>query len=137
LGESEAHLALVRLLLDYVTMRFIGHGGVAIFADLPTSTRETRPPRVGGFVPDVYVTDVPATWVLIGEAKTEHDLLLRHTTAQLRAFLDLLRYHHGIFALAVPWSSQVTARQIVDAIVATDGITGVETLILAGPVPCR
>jgi len=137
LAESEVHLDLVRLILEHARTRFASHRGIATYADLPTSTAQTRPSRIGGFVPDVFITDVPTTWMFIGEAKTAADLLLPHTIAQLRAFLDLLQYHRGVFLLAVPWSSEVTARQVVDTIVKRDGITGVETGILAGPATWR
>lgn len=137
MAESEVHLDLVRLILEHARRRFETHRGVAIYSDLPTSTNQTRPSRINGFVPDVFITDVPTTWMFIGEAKTTADLLLPHSIAQLRAFLDVLQYHRGVLMLAVPWSSEVTARQLVESIMKRDGITGVETGILPGPSTWR
>jgi hypothetical protein len=130
LGESEAHIALVQLIVTYVAHRFREEGGIAVFSDLPSSTPQKHSPRIGAYIPDVFVTNVPTTWNLVGEAKTGRDLLLPHTTDQIRAFLDHLRYQSGIFVLAVPWSCEATARHIVDRVMKQDQIVDVETVIL-------
>lgn len=132
MGESEAHLDLVRLILQHVEERFREHRGIAVYSDLPTSSRQTHSPPIAGYIPDVFVTNVPATWNLIGEAKTGGDLFTPHTTRQIRGFLDHLQFHRGIFILSVPWSCKVMAEQVVQGIVTNDKIMNVETVVLAG-----
>ena len=48
--------------------------------------RGERPPKLAGFMPDVYATDVPTTKTLVGEAKTAADLETKHSRAQISAF---------------------------------------------------
>jgi len=120
--ESAVHISLVEEILDYAQHRFNGSPGVMILADLPTTPSSEKPPRVGGYAPDVYATEVPRATVLIGEAKSQEDLTTPHSRDQIVAFLKFLRYQQrGIFVLAVPWhcfpSAQIviaTARRCLD-----------------------
>lgn len=76
--------------------------------------RGERPPKVSGFTPDVYATDVPTTMTLIGEAKTAADLDTKHSHAQIAAFLQYLAHTPGgLFVLAVPVSVKPRARWVL------------------------
>jgi hypothetical protein len=87
---------------------------MVVLADLPTSNCSDKPPRVGGYSPDIYATEVPRTMVLVGEAKTSEDLTTDHTRQQIAAFLKFLQFQErGIFVLAVPWQCVPSAQIVI------------------------
>jgi hypothetical protein len=112
MSDSAQHLALVDSILllvrrDFPLTRFV------VLSDLPGSI--DKPPRINGFVPDVFAEDAPRTAVVIGEAKTIQDLQTSHSRLQIAAFLRYLAaQQNGVFVLAVPWPAKATARQIVE-----------------------
>lgn len=87
---------------------------MAVRDDAVNPIRGERPPRIGGYTPDVYATDVPTTTTLIGEAKTRPDLENDHTRRQITAFLEHLALTpRAVFVLAVPLAAGATARRMV------------------------
>lgn len=135
MGETEEHLELVRRTVKYIRWRLRGYAAVAVFADLPTTSRDGKPPRVGGYVPDVFATDVPTTINVIGEAKTESDLEQQHTVVQLTAFLHHLRLLGGVLVLAVPWQARATARRLLQDLVRSVSAQAVETVVIDDTSP--
>lgn len=130
MGETEIHLELVRRLVDYAEWRLRGYAAVAVFADLPSTPRRDKPQRVGGFVPDVYASDVPTTFSLIGEAKTIQDLETPHTALQLAAFFRHVALCGGALVVAIPWAAIATARRVVQDVAAAEGCGAVEYTII-------
>lgn len=114
--ESPAHGRLVKAILDYLDRNFGSLTEIAVREDSPSALRGERPPLVGGFVPDVFATDVPTTMTVIGEAKTRQDLERAHSQAQIMAFLEFLASTpNGVFILSVPFTAGATARRITGA----------------------
>jgi len=114
--ESSQHLRLVEALVSYIEVRYEPLKSLIIFCDLPSTVGGDRPPRCGGFAPDVYATDAPATVTVIGEAKTAEDLVTEHSRQQVQAFLEYLTYQKsGVFILAVPPFCSPTARIVVES----------------------
>lgn len=134
--ESSRHMALVQRVARYLLDRFPVDRGHLMFIDAPDTRRGDRPPSFEGYVPDVFLTDVPTRFNAIGEAKTVRDLENEHTDAQLDAFLRHLRLRTGILILAVPWIATRSARMMVDASVGRTEATDVETVILTDGAPC-
>ena len=130
MGESQQHLALVDIVLRYAEWRLRGCSAVVVFADMPTVPRGERPPRVGGFVPDVFAIDVPTTVRIIGEAKTREDLERPHTDRQLTAFLECLGLLGGTLVLAVPWDATAAASRIAQRLRSATQAQNVEIVIL-------
>lgn len=130
MGETQLHLDLVRRLVEYAEWRLRGYVAVAVFADLPSTPRRDKPQRVGGFVPDVYASDVPTTFSLVGEAKTIEDLETRHTILQLGAFFRHVTVCGGALAVAVPWTAITTARRVVHEVAVAEGCATVEYTII-------
>ena len=89
--ESATHARLVRAILEFIDRDFHSLTEIAVRDDSSAPVRDERPPSVGGFVPDVYATDVPTTATLIGEAKTRRDLEAVHSQEQIAAFLEYLQ----------------------------------------------
>jgi hypothetical protein len=111
--ESRDHLELVQTIVSYVTSAWKTCAAMAILTDLPARPAASRPPRIAGYVPDVYAADVPTTQVIIGEAKTLDDLETEHARRQLWAFLEFLEQQKcGTLIVAVPWQARATAHNM-------------------------
>lgn len=108
------HLRLVENILSYVERTYRHSYHLVVFHDLPALIRAEKPPRIGGFVPDVYAVDAPPSILIIGEAKTQCDLDTDHSQRQLIAFLKHLALQpNGQLVLAVPWTASATARNLL------------------------
>lgn len=115
-GESARHRFLVEQLLEAVETRHRGVRSVVIFADHHRFGSEL-PPMIGSFTPDVLATNVPATFRLIGEAKTRDDLESERSRRQLTAFLDHLALHPlSTLWLAVSFDLAPRARHLMRSI---------------------
>jgi len=93
--------------------------------------RGERPPKVAGFIPDVYASNVPTTMMLIGEAKTAADLETKHSRAQIAAFLKYLALTPGgLFVLAVPVAVKPRARWLLRELVQSFGPDAPQTEVI-------
>ena len=112
--ESSAHARLVRAIILYAEREYEGLTNLAVQEDAVRPLRGERPPKVEGYVPDVFLTNVPTTMTLIGEAKTQKDLETDHSRQQISAFLSYLsKTPQGVFVLSVPSVAVATARRLV------------------------
>ena len=112
--ESARHARLVEAIVAHAEHRVGKLTEILIREDTVRPRRDERPPRVSGFTPDVYATDVPTTMTLIGEAKTVAGLDTSHSRAQIAAFLQYLAHTPGgLLVLAVPVSAKPRARAIL------------------------
>lgn len=135
MSESSYHLRLVERILLYVKESYDGLYSLALLHDMPAMIGAEKPPRVHGFVPDVYAVDVPLTTMIIGEAKTSQDLLTEHSRKQIGAFLSHLEgQKRGVFVLSVPWGSARAGQSLVKSICRSHGSdqTKVQVVILDG-----
>jgi hypothetical protein len=112
-GESAVHVRLVERLIALVRNRHQPPRGLLLLADHPDFGRD-RPQTIGGFLPDVFASDLPVTFEVIGEAKTFPDLETDRSLRQIAAFLDYLAVRPGsAFYLTVPPFTAVRARTIL------------------------
>lgn len=112
--ESAEHAELVGALVRFAEQELGPIATLAVRDDAVRPVRGERPPRIGGYVPDLFATDVPTTRTLIGEAKTQRDLERDHSRRQISAFLDhLSRTPNGVFVLSVSLVAGVTARRLL------------------------
>ena len=131
LAESNTHTALVQIIIDYIGRTHSDIPALGVVTDLSSPLHAEKPNRIGGFVPDVYAFDAPLTTVIIGEAKTPHDLETERSKKQMTAFLAFLgQQQTGIFILAVPWALKRRAAVIVSALRDAAGATSVKTITL-------
>lgn len=114
-GESSSHAALVERLIAVVDAQHNGHGRLSILAD-HRSFGNDRPPMIGGFTPDLFATEIPETFHVLGEAKTPDDLVSDRSARQIAAFLEhlTLRPSSSLY-LAVPWLCVPKAHAIIRA----------------------
>lgn len=112
--ETATHADLVRTIILYAEHEFGGLENTAVREDAVCPMRSEKPPRIEGYVPDVFITDIPATMTLIGEAKTRHDVETDHSRRQISAFLSYLsKTPGGIFVLSVPLIAGPIARRLI------------------------
>lgn len=129
-GESDEHAVLVSRLTAFVRERHGAAGNLALYLDDQQRGRE-RPQRIGGHLPDLYAQDVPRTFVVIGEAKTQADLTTPRSRRQLASFVRYLALHEaGFFYLAVPFLARPTATKLMRALEADYGTVGSHILTI-------
>lgn len=103
---------LVRELVKFITANDPDPPNMMLLSDQSDWGRDQRPPRIGGFVPDVYAYS--GSKCAIGEAKTAEDLQTPRTKNQILAFLDHLRFQkEPRFVIAVPLFAQRAAIGLV------------------------
>ena len=130
MAESVTHLRLVESLIAHISATY---RGFAVFHDLPSLVGAEKPPRIAGFVPDVYAVDAPTTVTVVGEAKTDGDLLTEHSREQLAAFLRYLALRRaGILVLAVSWKARATAKNLLISLQSELACTHVGIVVLDG-----
>lgn len=133
--ESAAHAYLVQAIILYAEREFGDLADVAVQEDAVRPVRGERPPRIEGYVPDVFATDVPTTTTLIGEAKTQHDIETDHSHRQIFAFLSYLsKTPKGIFVLSVPLVAGATARRFLSEINRPFSTAATRTVVLDRPI---
>jgi hypothetical protein len=126
----------VQIIISRVATELGGLSNIAVREDVIRPMRGERPPRIGGYTPDVYATDVPTTRTVVGEAKTQLDLETEHSRRQITAFLGhLSRTPGGTFILAVPPSARATARRQLAHLCAIFGDDAPRIIVLDGSEP--
>lgn len=115
-GESGHHSALVERLITVIQTRHSAPRGMLVLAD-HRAFGDDRPPQIGGFTPDVFASDVPETFRVLGEAKTPVDLESERSSRQIAAFLDHLSLRgSATLYLAVPWLFVPRAQYLVSSL---------------------
>ncbi len=135
MSESAAHASLVQAIIRFAEREFGDLADIAVRDDAVRPMRGERPPKIEGYVPDVFVTDVPTTRTLIGEAKTQQDIETDHSRGQIVAFLSYLsKTPHGIFVLGVPMVASPTAKRLLAELNRPFAAAATRTVVLDRPV---
>ena len=114
MAESSSHMRLVNALAAWVSVTYFGGDSGHVLIDSPQSKPLAKPPRLNGFVPDVYANDGEGRQLIVGEAKTARGLESRHTRAQLSAFVRrCAQVDQSLLVLAVPWHVERFAKSLV------------------------
>ncbi|TNM59865.1 hypothetical protein [Aliirhizobium smilacinae] len=130
-GETSAHTVLVERLISYVRARHCPPRGLLVLADHHTYGNN-RPPQIAGYTPDLFASDLPATFEVIGEAKTMADLETGRSHRQISAFLDYLSVRQGSsFYLVVPPFQRRRSAAIVDGL-RTPAHSGIAVEVIDG-----
>ncbi len=112
MAESELHLSMVKRLKSNVINEF-GAESLIIFSDDGLKDSEP-PPLIGGTRPDLYANDPITDFHIVGEAKTETDLLTTRSKKQIYDQLEFLSHKtQHLYILLVPFGSLSTGRSIV------------------------
>ena len=92
MAESGKHMEYVRRIAEYVKTIPTDFTPQLLISDLPDST--ARPVQtLDGYVPDVRYQS--SNIIIIGEAKTIHDIENDHTERQISSYIDEVRCHKG------------------------------------------
>jgi hypothetical protein len=113
--ESSAHIYLVELLERWV-QKERSYSLDFLLVDRSTEHPQSRPIRIGQYIPDLYLKDLRLNETIIGEAKTTKDLRTLHTRDQLQEFMTYLDWCNGLMLLAVELSDRTTGRALVSKI---------------------
>jgi hypothetical protein len=112
-GESLVHVRLVERLIMHVRSRHCPSRGLLLLVDHHTYGTN-RPPTIGRYTPDLFASDLPVTFEVLGEAKTPRDLEAPRSACQISAFLDHLALRPGSsFYLSVPPFAKPRARAVL------------------------
>ena len=99
MSQSKAHRNLIKGTVDALGSRYTN---ISMLVDLQENPGDEVPPKIGGFIPDIYVTRKQGHSIIIAEAKTDGDIDNRHTRDQAISFIKHLnRRKAGIFILSV------------------------------------
>ena len=129
--ESARHARLVKAIVAHTERRLGNIANISVREDSVHPVQGERPPKLSGFTPDVFATDVPTTMTLVGEAKTAADLETNHSRAQIAAFLEYLAHtQDGLFVLAVPITVKARARSVLKKLGAPLGANAPRTEVI-------
>jgi hypothetical protein len=131
MAVSENHIALVRQMAKWVAAHHFAGDAGAILVDNPESPASSKPPGLGGYVPDLYAPLFHSDAIVVGEAKTARDVESHHTYEQLRAFLGACASRRGsVLVVAVPWQMARCAANMVRILKSRTGHPQVSTVVL-------
>lgn len=129
MAESRLHKQLVRSIVSYIET--IPHC-CADFIEADLENYNTRTSRVvGGFYPDVFYKD--SNTIIIGEAKTDNDLIKPHTQDQLLSYIDEVKLFDGErhIVLCVPFISFCSLFNFVNRLVEKQNVRNVTFHLLS------
>jgi hypothetical protein len=116
-GESLVHVRLIEYLVVHVRRMHYPPRGLLLLAD-HHAFGTNRPPSISGFTPDLFASDLPATFEVLGEAKTPLDLETERSVRQISAFLDHLAVRpESSFYLSVPAFSKARAQAFLNRLI--------------------
>ncbi len=129
--ESQSHIRLVEALVSWVSKYILNGNDGLMFIDRSTSSAVEKPPKIGKYIPDVFVQNEYKYQFIIGEAKTANDLEKKHSISQIKEFiLKCNENENSIFILAVPWFLVPLAKSISNEIVHNNNAVNVKVKIL-------
>ncbi len=129
MAESRLHKQLVRSIVSYIET-IPNCCADFIEADLDNyNTRTTR--VVGGYYPDVFYKDTNK--IIIGEAKTENDLINPHTLNQLLSYIEEVSLFDGErhIVLCVPFIAYFSLFNYVNRLVEKENVKNVTYHLLS------
>lgn len=109
--ESEAHKQFVRNAVEYIKRTFgVEENQMSIDLGEPA---KTPPTVIDGFRADIYVHT--PKYIIIGEAKTDNDIVKKHTAAQLAAYIKEVKTfdQERHIVMSSSWSSYATMRNFI------------------------
>jgi predicted transcriptional regulator len=109
--ESEAHKQFVRNAVEYIKRTFgVEENQMSIDLGEPG---KTPPTVIDGFRADIYVHT--PKYIIIGEAKTDNDIVKKHTLAQLAAYIKEVKTfeQERHIVMSSSWSSYATMRNFI------------------------
>ena len=133
MGESNNHIQLVEKLVHWIAAAYLNGDKGYLLIDHPESAVCSKPPRINGYVPDVFTASAPNGRTIIGEAKTTHDVERPHSIEQIKAFLRYCSNHeNAVFVLAAPWSMSRYAKALLKHLQQHTNASMVTVIVIEG-----
>lgn len=133
MGESHGHIQLVEGLVTWIAKNYLNGDLGYLLIDHPKSIACNKPPKIYGYVPDVFIASAPSNRTIVGEAKTTLDIERPHSTAQIKAFLQYCSTHeNAIFVFAVPWHMSRFAKNLLRKLQQQTNTSMVATKVIEG-----
>ena len=121
--ESDVHATLVRSLMRRIADEYLNGDIGSICHDSAGRRASSAPPKIEGFIPDVFVPSMSGLPVIVGEAKTVRDLDTMHSRGQITAFLAYCEGQlNSVFVLAVPWHAVPYGRSLIRQVCKKNGL---------------
>ena len=122
MSQSEQHKNLV---IEVVKALEIRCPLLSLIADVQQKPGDEVPPVINGFRPDVYARNESGSSVVIAEAKTDNDLMNKHTDNQIESFVNYLEQRkNGFFILSVTGYGANSAKTLLRFVRQATHITG-------------
>ncbi|TAL38634.1 MAG: hypothetical protein EPN93_03935 [Spirochaetes bacterium] len=131
MSVSSTHTFYVKELIKWLQQGNDGGLEYFIHCDISNLNLGNQPPRIDGFIPDVYAKARFGERIIIGEAKTLMDVESRHSKNQYISYLK----HCSCFAssallLAVPWTMVNCVKGLLKAIMRNNNIKSIDVIVL-------
>ena len=131
--ESRQHMALVAAAREWAANTYFEGHQSSVLVHSAVAPLATAPPKIDGYIPDLYAKLHGESGEVIGEAKTAGDLDNTHTLGQLTAFLRACsRSDQSVFVFAVPWHCESAAKNIIRLLSKSGQVPNVNSVILPG-----
>ena len=112
--ESSIHNSLVIAMSNWIAINYCDGDHGSILVDKPENTLESKPPKIFGYIPDVYAKGCSICGLIVGEAKTAKDIERTHTEHQIKAYLEHCKLvDDAVFVIAVPWHMTRCAKSLI------------------------
>jgi len=129
-SETLAHIHLVDRLKKFVMDEYLNGDDGSLLVDSPDGSSNSKTFKINGYRPDLFVK-IDSNIVIIGEAKTRHDLDREHSIAQFIAFLEFCsKYNNSMFVLAVPWDLSIYGKNLLKYIQRENKLINVEIVVI-------
>jgi hypothetical protein len=114
MGESNNHIQLVEAMVYWIAGTYLNGDKGYLLIDHPDAAVCSKPPKINGYVPDVFTASAPHSRKIVGEAKTIRDIERPHSVEQIKAFLRYCSIHEdAVFVFAAPWSMSRYAKALL------------------------
>ena len=120
--ESSGHVYLVGMLERWVQI-YRPDSLEYMLLDRSADDSQSRPMKIGGHTPDMYLKDSRLGDTILGEAKTTGDLSTPRSYEQLQDFISYLNYCNGLMLLSVELPARRAARALIDQIIRKNKFT--------------
>lgn len=131
MAESSTHSLLVKLLTEWIANNLLNGDHGHLLVDSPERSPQQKPPKINGFVPDVYMSNSGEHKLIIGEAKTANDIESKHTIDQIKAYIQVCAADRmSMLVLAVPWYCVGTAYSTLNYCKNKTGLSSVNAKII-------
>lgn len=126
--ESRIHLKLVEFIKKWIEAEY-SDKRVEIIGIDSLIGKNQEPPKINGYIPDIFATCIDTGLHIIGEAETEKGLDLSHTEKQLKAFIDYCLHNNAHLILGVPWDIVPHAKKLMGFYIKECDADGVNLIV--------